>query len=250
MISSMWGDVMSDAFSAICQTVQDIITAEWKNLGAGIHRSATARAKAVLQREEKNTELRRLMGLALPVGIKAGATFETVEGRLNKLGLAVEALTHWEQAMERVDPVTIAYLDPSQEKWECQQTESLDDQAESLLLRLVQYAEAQLAAVENLAVAARDHEAATAKQKRKGGRPRLEHSNLLKLQIYQRIQHEHSPGEDYVLTVNRLKDDKDFMEQVRQANQKLDTKLVRRALAFSDQRKRDQRAKKQETHPA
>jgi hypothetical protein len=46
---------MNDPFFAIRQVVQDFITTEWKNLGAGIHQSATARAKAVRQREEKMT---------------------------------------------------------------------------------------------------------------------------------------------------------------------------------------------------
>jgi hypothetical protein len=118
---------MNDPFSAICQTVRAIITGECENLRAGTHRSAPARAKAALQRDEKKIELRRLLALALPAGIKAGASFETVEDRLNKLGLAVEALTQWDQTMERREPVSVAYLDPSQEKIECQETESLDD---------------------------------------------------------------------------------------------------------------------------
>ena len=196
------------------------------------------------------TELRRLMALALPVAIKAGASFETVEGRLKKLGLAVQALALWEQTAGRGEPVTVAYFDQNQEESEWQQTESLDDQAESHLFDLVQYVEAQWGAVENLAAAARDQDAANAKQKKKGGRRPLEESNPLKFQIYQRIQQEHSPGEDYLTTVNRLKNDKDFMEQIRQGNEKLDTKLVRRALSFFDQRKRYPAGKKQETHPA
>jgi hypothetical protein len=239
---------MNDPFSAICQTVRAVITGEWENLRAGIHRSATARAKAALQRSEKKTELRRLLALALPAGIKAGASFETVEGRLNKLGLAVEALTEWEQTMERSEPVTVAYLDPSQENIEWHETESLDDQAESHLLALVQYVEAQLGAVLNLAAAARPLGPATGKQKRKGGRRPLEQSNPLKAQIYQRVQRAHVPGDDYLKTVSQLQADRDFIDQISEANMRLDTKLVRKALAFFDQRKRHPADKKQETH--
>jgi hypothetical protein len=240
---------MNDPFSLIGQQVRAIITAEWKNLHAGTHRSASARARATLERDEKKTELRRLMVLALPVGIKAGATFETVEGRLHDLLVGVEALTRWDQTMERREPVAVAYFDPSQEQSAWQQTESLDDQAESYLFALAQYVEAQWKPVENLAAAARDDRAATGKPKRKGGRRPLEQTRPLKMQIYQRIQREHVAGDDYVNTVVRLEADKDFMEQVSEANEKLDTKLVRRALAFYDQRKRDRGGKKQETHP-
>jgi hypothetical protein len=84
------------------------------------------------------------------------------------------------------------------------------------------------------------------KKKRKGGRKPLEQSNPLKFQVYQRIQREHKPGEDYADVVTRLKMDKNFMEQVQQARLKLTRSLWRAALAFFQQPAR----KKQETDPA
>jgi hypothetical protein len=88
------------------------------------------------------------------------------------------------------------------------------------------------------------------KKKRRGGKPPLEKTNSLKFQIYERIQREHQPGEDYADVVSRLKEDKDFGQQVKDAGLKLTPKLVRAALAFFDQRKRDAARKKQETDPA
>ena len=81
-------------------------------------------------------------------------------------------------------------------------------------------------------------EGASAKKGRGGKRP-LEKSNPLKLQVYQRIQQEHRQNEEYVEIVMRLKGDKDFDQQIKDAGlKKLDTKLVRTALAFFDQQKR------------
>jgi hypothetical protein len=92
--------------------------------------------------------------------------------------------------------------------------------------------------------------AGIAKRKRKGGRRPLEQSHPLRFQVYERIRQAHRPGNEYVGTVRRLKNDKDFMEQVEEAGEKLDTKLVRRALALFGQRPRDQARKQQETDPA
>jgi hypothetical protein len=72
----------------------------------------------------------------------------------------------------------------------------------------------------------------------------------LKFQVYERIQKEHRPGAEYADTVGRLKDDKEFTEQVEDAGLKLDSKLVRKALALFDQRERNEARKKQETDPA
>jgi hypothetical protein len=49
--------------------------------------------------------------------------------------------------------------------------------------------------------------------------------------------------------VERLKGDKDFTEQIKTAELKLNTSLVRNALAFFDNRNRVQARKKQETDP-
>jgi hypothetical protein len=85
-------------------------------------------------------------------------------------------------------------------------------------------------------------------RQKRGGRKPLEESNPLKFQVYERIQREHEPGADYADTVDRLKADMDFADQLRDAGlKKLDTALVRTALAFFDQRKRDAARKKQET---
>jgi hypothetical protein len=90
----------------------------------------------------------------------------------------------------------------------------------------------------------------TGKKKVKVGKRPLETSNPLKFQVYQRIQQEHQPGNEYLDTVDRLKADKQFAEQVKEAGLKLDTRLVRAALAFFDQRERAQAGKNQETDPA
>jgi hypothetical protein len=84
--------------------------------------------------------------------------------------------------------------------------------------------------------------------KKRGGRPRLELSKPMVFQVYQRIQDQHRPGEDYAETLDRLKSNKDFVEQVREAGlKKLSPALVRNALALFEQRKRDDARKKQET---
>jgi hypothetical protein len=88
------------------------------------------------------------------------------------------------------------------------------------------------------------------RSKPKGGKRPLEQSNAVKHQIYTRIRKEHRPREQYVDVVERLKFDKDFIEQVRSAGLKLNSELVRVALAFFDQRRRGQPRKKQETEPA
>ncbi len=88
------------------------------------------------------------------------------------------------------------------------------------------------------------------KRRRTGGKPPLEKSNPLQFQVYQRIQQEHQPGAEHVATLGRLKDDKDFIEQVKAAGLKPNCGLVRKALALFDQRRRDQARKNQETGPA
>ncbi len=144
--------VMSDPMSAVRQAVRALIDAEWDNFRAGIHRAGSKHAEVLRQRDERLTELRRLMAKALPVGIKAGFTGETVEGRLNELALAAQALTEWDRTMERRDPGGVAYLDETSFEW--QQTDSLDDQAEAHLVQLCESVEPKLNAVENLAAAA------------------------------------------------------------------------------------------------
>jgi hypothetical protein len=89
-----------------------------------------------------------------------------------------------------------------------------------------------------------------AKRNRKGGKRPLEESNPLQFQVYERIQREHQPCDEHIDTVNRLKADRDFAEQVKEAGLKLDTALVRNALACFAQRKRDQARKNQEIDPA
>jgi hypothetical protein len=85
--------------------------------------------------------------------------------------------------------------------------------------------------------------------KRKGGKPPLETKHPLKFQVYERIRGEHHAGEEYADTVERLKGNRDFTDQIKAGGLKLDTSLVRNALAFFHQRKRDQARKKQETDP-
>jgi hypothetical protein len=89
------------------------------------------------------------------------------------------------------------------------------------------------------------------KRKKAGGKPPLEKSNPLQFQVYERIRQAHQAGGAYTDTVGRLRGDKDFMEQLVAAGLgKLTTGLVKRALAFFDQRKREKAGKKQETDPA
>jgi hypothetical protein len=79
-----------------------------------------------------------------------------------------------------------------------------------------------------------------------GGGRRLEDSNPLKFQVYERIRRTHQPGKDYADSVAILNDDRDFIEQVKHAGlKKLDTGLVKNAVAFFDQREKAR--KKQET---
>jgi hypothetical protein len=86
-------------------------------------------------------------------------------------------------------------------------------------------------------------------RKRRGGRPPLEQSDPLTFQVYQRIKQEHLPGDEYADTIDRLKADHQFTEQVKEAGLKLNSKLVKAALALFDQRERDEARKKQETDP-
>jgi hypothetical protein len=88
------------------------------------------------------------------------------------------------------------------------------------------------------------------KKKRHGGRPALEVSDPHKFQVYERIRGAHEPNTQHRDTVDRLKADRQFAEQVREAGLKLNTKLVRVALAYFDQRARSEARKKQETDPA
>jgi hypothetical protein len=85
---------------------------------------------------------------------------------------------------------------------------------------------------------ARQTEGSNQKQKRRGGKRRLEVRNRLLFQVYDLIRREHRPGEEYGVTIDRLKSDKQFVEQVAAARQKLNTKLVRRALDYFYQRDR------------
>ncbi len=88
------------------------------------------------------------------------------------------------------------------------------------------------------------------RRKKRGGRPPLKESDGL-YKVYERIRQVHQPGGAYADTVARLKGDKDFLEQLKEAAlQKPDSKLVRRALAFFSQAHRAEARKKQETDSA
>jgi hypothetical protein len=69
-------------------------------------------------------------------------------------------------------------------------------------------------------------------RKRKGGRPPLEKSNPRKSSIYSRIQREHAAGVRRKDIVTLLKDDKDFMDAVKEARLTFSLKLVKNALAY------------------
>lgn len=86
--------------------------------------------------------------------------------------------------------------------------------------------------------AQRDEKNGGKRKRRRGGKRRLEDSNPLKFQVYQRIQKEHQPGGQHLDTIERLKRDKDCLEQAQDAGVKLNRALVKDALAFFDRRKR------------
>jgi hypothetical protein len=98
-------------------------------------------------------------------------------------------------------------------------------------------------AIRALQASARNAVATTASREKsrmaKGGKPPLEDSNPLQKQIYERIKRERRPREPYTKTVDRLKTDRDFVEQVREAGLRLDGKLIRNAVAFFDRRARN-----------
>jgi hypothetical protein len=98
--------------------------------------------------------------------------------------------------------------------------------------------------------ATRESEGKVGKGKSKGGKQPLEKSNPMKLQVYERIRREHRPGEQHADMVERLKADKDFADQAKATGLKLNTNLVRNALAFFDHRKRNHARKNQETDSA
>jgi hypothetical protein len=85
--------------------------------------------------------------------------------------------------------------------------------------------------------------------KPRGGKRPLEETNPVAFQVYQRIRQEHRPGRRYADTIDRLKTDHQFTEQVKEAGLKLNSKLVKAALVLFDQRERDAARKKQETDP-
>jgi hypothetical protein len=89
---------------------------------------------------------------------------------------------------------------------------------------------------------------ATERRNSQGGKRRLEVSNPIKFQIYQRIQQVHQPPDTYADTIDRLKADRQFTEQIRDIGLRLNSTLVKNALAFFDQRRRDQARNKQETN--
>ncbi len=105
-------------------------------------------------------------------------------------------------------------------------------------------------AVSDPAIGERSEAEGRCQRKRGGGtRPPLEKSNPLQFQVYQRIRQAHGKGEKYLNTIERLKSDKQFLEQVHEAKLKLNCKLVRKALAFIDQRER-RRTNNQQVPPA
>jgi hypothetical protein len=77
-----------------------------------------------------------------------------------------------------------------------------------------------------------------AKTRKRTKRP-LEDSNPLKLQVYERVRREHGAGKKGKALLDCLKEDKDFAEQVREAKLTLDRVLVKNALAFFAQPKRN-----------
>lgn len=133
-------NTIADPFAAIQEIVRDLIQSKARNVGAGTHLPGTGpvderimrRAARHQQGDEVIIELRRLAALALPLGVKAGFSGETVETRLGALLRAAEAFTRWETGLRPAS----------------------DDEAEyDQWLRLVGELEAALGSVMNLAAA-------------------------------------------------------------------------------------------------
>jgi hypothetical protein len=75
------------------------------------------------------------------------------------------------------------------------------------------------------------------KARRPGPKP-LKEKNPVKFQVYERIQREHQAGEQFHATIERLKHDRQFLEQVQEVKLKPNPKLVRNALAYFDTQNR------------
>lgn len=73
---------------------------------------------------------------------------------------------------------------------------------------------------------------------RRPGPKTLKEKKPLKYQVYERIQREHQAGEQSHDTIERLKRDRQFLEQVQEAKLRLNPKLVRNALAYFDTQSR------------
>jgi hypothetical protein len=67
---------------------------------------------------------------------------------------------------------------------------------------------------------------------RRRGAKTLKEKAPIKYQVYERIQREHQAGEQSHDTIERLKRDRQFLEQVQEAKLSLNPKLVRNALAY------------------
>jgi hypothetical protein len=156
------------------------------------------------------------------------AQFEAY-GAIHRAGVALDLWTQWERP-------TVAAIDAIADM--LRKHAGIDPQKAELsfVATFLQQQVDRANGVKGTGTAERSH----------GKRP-LEQSNPLKLQIYERIRQEHMRDENHLDTVTRLKEDKNFMEQVKEAGEMVNTKLVRKALAFFDQR--DRARKQQETDP-
>jgi hypothetical protein len=156
-----------DPITQLCNSVRELVQAEWRNFQEGCHRppdpaSGTQeqrverRVARYRQRQARILEIRRLMTTSLAAGIQANATFETVERRLSDLLEAVNVLSQWERMVPCREPGGVAFLGAPGDPVEFQPTDSIDDQAEELLGMLAQAVETRLPGVENLASALGD----------------------------------------------------------------------------------------------
>lgn len=84
-------------------------------------------------------------------------------------------------------------------------------------------------------------------RKKRGGRPPLSETKPLKDAIYRRIHAEHKNNSYYCDTIERLKSDTEFMNQLQEAKLSLNTELVTRALSCIDGRNRKKARNQQQT---
>jgi hypothetical protein len=98
---------MINHFELFEQAVRTLITAEWENYEAGIHRPGAKRAEASRQRDERMNAIHAHLAAIRRVGTDHRFSLETVEARLRELARVCDGLTIWNQLCPRPDPTDL-----------------------------------------------------------------------------------------------------------------------------------------------